>query len=148
MDVPLGQEVGYSVRFDNATSDKTRLKYMTDGLLLREAMEDGTFSSYSCVIIDEAHERTISTDILMAPVGFRSDHSLLPQREYDTLVGINHGWVIYDTFIYTGRQYMQIVTAIDPEWIVDLDHFQDDKLSRKRNGELRQPNVKASLNKA
>ncbi|KAH6990236.1 hypothetical protein EDB80DRAFT_882240 [Ilyonectria destructans] len=128
MDVPLGQEVGYSVRFDNATSDKTRLKYMTDGLLLREAMEDGTFSSYSCVIIDEAHERHMATDNLMA------------------LRRIS--WVIYDTFIYTGRQYMQIVTAINPEWIVDLDHFQDNKLSRKRNGELREPNVKASLDKA
>ncbi|KAF7539365.1 hypothetical protein G7Z17_g12431 [Cylindrodendrum hubeiense] len=77
MDVPLGQEVGYSIRFDNVTSDKTRLKYMTDGLLLREAMEDGNFSSYSCIIIDEAHERTISTDILMAllkkAVASRSD---------------------------------------------------------------------------
>lgn len=46
MDVTLGEEVGYSVRFDNATSDKTRLKYMTDGLLQREAIEDGAFSKY------------------------------------------------------------------------------------------------------
>lgn len=73
------------------------------------------------------------------PAGIHPDSSL---------VGINHEWVIYDTFIHTGRQYIQIVTAIDPEWIVDLDHFQDDKLSRKRNGDLRQPNVKASLDKA
>lgn len=51
MDVPLGQEVGYSIRFDNATSDKTRLKYMTDGLLLQEAIEDGTFSSYVCTTL-------------------------------------------------------------------------------------------------
>lgn len=65
MDVKLGEEVGYSIRFENKTSAKTILKYMTDGMLLREAMDDPNLTRYSCIILDEAHERTLATDILM-----------------------------------------------------------------------------------
>lgn len=65
MDVELGEEVGYSIRFENNTGPKTILKYMTDGMLLREAMEDHDLTRYSCIILDEAHERTLATDILM-----------------------------------------------------------------------------------
>ncbi|KAK4699486.1 pre-mRNA-splicing factor ATP-dependent RNA helicase DHX15/PRP43, partial [Phenoliferia sp. Uapishka_3] len=65
MDVTLGDEVGYSIRFEDCTSPKTFLKYMTDGMLLREAMNDNLLSRYSTVILDEAHERTLATDILM-----------------------------------------------------------------------------------
>lgn len=65
MDVTLGAHVGYTVRFDDKTSKKTCLKYLTDGMLLREGMTDAQFSAYSVIILDEAHERTLSTDILM-----------------------------------------------------------------------------------
>lgn len=65
MDVNLGDEVGYSIRFEDATSQKTVLKYMTDGMLLREAMNDHDLNRYSTIILDEAHERTLATDILM-----------------------------------------------------------------------------------
>lgn len=65
MDVNLGDEVGYSIRFEDVTSQKTILKYMTDGMLLREAMNDSTLRRYSTIILDEAHERTLATDILM-----------------------------------------------------------------------------------
>ena len=65
MDVKLGEEVGYSIRFEDMTSQKTLLKYMTDGMLLREAMNDHNLSRYSTIILDEAHERTMATDILM-----------------------------------------------------------------------------------
>lgn len=61
----LGQKVGYSIRFDDTTSDSTRIKYMTDGLLLREALLDPYLSRYSIIIVDEAHERTIHTDVLL-----------------------------------------------------------------------------------
>lgn len=65
MDVNLGDEVGYSIRFEDVTSQKTILKYMTDGMLLREAMNDNDLQRYSTIILDEAHERTLATDILM-----------------------------------------------------------------------------------
>jgi pre-mRNA-splicing factor ATP-dependent RNA helicase DHX16 len=65
MGVRLGKEVGYSVRFEDVTSPETKIKYMTDGTLLREALTDSLLSSYSVIILDEAHERTLATDILM-----------------------------------------------------------------------------------
>ncbi|EGD88896.2 pre-mRNA-splicing factor ATP-dependent RNA helicase PRP43 [Trichophyton rubrum D6] len=65
MDVNLGEEVGYSIRFEDKTSSKTILKYMTDGMLLREAMHDHDLKRYSTIILDEAHERTMATDVLM-----------------------------------------------------------------------------------
>ena len=65
MDVTLGEEVGYSIRFEDMTGPRTLLKYMTDGMLLREAMNDNTLSRYSTIMLDEAHERTMATDVLM-----------------------------------------------------------------------------------
>ena len=65
MDVKLGEEVGYSIRFEDMTSPQTILKYMTDGMLLREAMNDHDLKRYSTIILDEAHERTLATDVLM-----------------------------------------------------------------------------------
>ncbi|KAI1623009.1 adenosinetriphosphatase [Exophiala viscosa] len=59
----LGNEVGYAIRFEDNTSEKTVLKYMTDGMLLRELLTDPELSQYSALMIDEAHERTVSTDI-------------------------------------------------------------------------------------
>jgi ATP-dependent RNA helicase DDX35 len=61
----LGQDVGYSIRFDDVTSASTRIKFLTDGLLLREALADPLLSRYSVIIIDEAHERSLSSDILL-----------------------------------------------------------------------------------
>lgn len=65
MQCPLGQEVGYSIRFEDATSAKTRIKFLTDGLLLREALVDPLLSRYSVIMVDEAHERSLSSDILL-----------------------------------------------------------------------------------
>lgn len=66
MDVEMGVEVGYTIRFEDCTSNNdTILKFMTDGMLLREAMNDPSMQRYSCIVIDEAHERTLSTDVLM-----------------------------------------------------------------------------------
>ncbi|KAJ3559315.1 hypothetical protein NM688_g422 [Phlebia brevispora] len=64
--VAVGSLVGYSVRFDESWSDKTRIKYVTDGMLVRELLSDSLLSKYSVIIVDEAHERTLRTDILMA----------------------------------------------------------------------------------
>ena len=68
MGTKVGYEVGYSIRFEDCTSDKTILKYMTDGMLLREFLTEPDLAGYSALIIDEAHERTLSTDILFALV--------------------------------------------------------------------------------
>ncbi|KAF9927073.1 Cyclin-dependent kinase catalytic subunit, partial [Modicella reniformis] len=68
MGVKLGYEVGYSIRFEDCTSEKTVVKYMTDGMLLREFMSEPDLEGYSCLIIDEAHERTLHTDILLGLV--------------------------------------------------------------------------------
>ncbi|XP_058757122.1 pre-mRNA-splicing factor ATP-dependent RNA helicase DEAH1-like [Vicia villosa] len=64
MGVKLGHEVGYSIRFEDCTSKKTVLKYMTDGMLLREFLVHPQLEPYSVVMVDEAHERTLSTDLL------------------------------------------------------------------------------------
>ncbi|EDW27255.1 GL21126 [Drosophila persimilis] len=68
MGVKLGNEVGYSIRFEDCTSDRTILKYMTDGTLHREFLSEPDLASYSVMIIDEAHERTLHTDILFGLV--------------------------------------------------------------------------------
>ncbi|KAK4305688.1 hypothetical protein Pmani_022431 [Petrolisthes manimaculis] len=60
----LGNEVGYSIRFEDCTSERTKVKYMTDGMLLREFLVDPSLAGYSVMMIDEAHERTLHTDIL------------------------------------------------------------------------------------
>lgn len=81
MNVKLGNEVGYAIRFEDCTSERTVIKYMTDGTLHREFLSEPDLQSYSVMIIDEAHERTLHTDILFGLVKdiarFRSDLKLL-----------------------------------------------------------------------
>ena len=57
-------QVGYAIRFEDCTSEKTVIKYMTDGVLLRETLREGDLDNYSAVIMDEAHERSLNTDVL------------------------------------------------------------------------------------
>ncbi|KAH7130434.1 P-loop containing nucleoside triphosphate hydrolase protein [Dendryphion nanum] len=61
---PLGAEVGYTIRFEDKTSPDTKIKYMTDGIAQREILLDPLMSKYSVMMLDEAHERTIATDVL------------------------------------------------------------------------------------
>ncbi|KAF7115563.1 hypothetical protein CNMCM5793_002657 [Aspergillus hiratsukae] len=61
----LGEEVGYSIRFEDVTSASTRIKFLTDGMLLREVLVDPLLSRYSVIMVDEAHERSLSTDVLL-----------------------------------------------------------------------------------
>lgn len=62
----LAEEIGYTIRFDDKTSSKTRLKYVTDGIFVRECIHDPFLFKYQVVILDEAHERSLYTDILFA----------------------------------------------------------------------------------
>lgn len=60
----LGHEVGYTIRFEDCTGPDTKIKYMTDGIMQREILLDPLLSRYSVIMLDEAHERTIATDVL------------------------------------------------------------------------------------
>ncbi|KER32806.1 hypothetical protein T265_12762, partial [Opisthorchis viverrini] len=64
MNTRLGDEVGYAIRFEDCTSPKTLIKYMTDGILLRESLRESDLDPYSAIIMDEAHERSLNTDVL------------------------------------------------------------------------------------
>ncbi|MEE3208877.1 MAG: ATP-dependent RNA helicase HrpA, partial [Pseudomonadota bacterium] len=72
---PLGETVGYQVRFTDQSSDDTRIKVMTDGILLAQTQHDRFLNEYDCIIIDEAHERSLNIDFLMGYL-----KQLLPKR--------------------------------------------------------------------
>jgi ATP-dependent RNA helicase DDX35 len=62
----LGDEVGYTIRFEDVSdTERTRIRYMTDGMLFRETLVDPLLSRYSVIMVDEAHERSIYTDLLL-----------------------------------------------------------------------------------
>ena len=81
MGVKLGREVGYSIRFEDCTSERTIVKYMTDGMLLREFLTEPDLAGYGALMIDEAHERTLHTDVLLGLIKdvarFRPDLKLV-----------------------------------------------------------------------
>ncbi|XP_068656092.1 pre-mRNA-splicing factor ATP-dependent RNA helicase DEAH7 [Aristolochia californica] len=64
METELGDKVGYAIRFEDVTGPNTLIKYMTDGVLLRETLKDSDLDKYRVVIMDEAHERSLNTDVL------------------------------------------------------------------------------------
>nr|SZF06513.1 probable ATP-dependent RNA helicase DHX35 [Psoroptes ovis] len=67
MNLNLGEQIGYSIRFeDNYDENMTKIKFMTEGILIREMMNDPLLTKYSIIIIDEAHERSVNTDILLS----------------------------------------------------------------------------------
>ena len=65
LDVPLGSAVGYAVRFSDRTSPETKLRLVTDGLLLAEVQRDPLLRRYDTIIVDEAHERSLNVDFLL-----------------------------------------------------------------------------------
>lgn len=87
--VSLGTSVGYSIRFDERCSPSTKIKFITDGMLVRELMSDNLLSHYGVIIIDEAHERTLRTDVLLASLKQilerRNDSSLGHDKPQDPL---------------------------------------------------------------
>ncbi|XAR60206.1 RNA helicase [Bertholletia excelsa] len=64
METELGDKVGYAIRFEDVTGPNTVIKYMTDGVLLRETLKDSDLDKYRVIVMDEAHERSLNTDVL------------------------------------------------------------------------------------
>lgn len=105
----LGQEIGYTIRFEDCTSPETKIKYMTDGMLLRECLIDSDLNQYSIIMLDEAHERTIHTDVLFGlmkkAVKKRPDLKLIVTSA--TLDAVKFSSYFFEAPIFTipGRTY-------------------------------------------
>jgi len=118
--VKLGHEVGYSIRFEDCTSDKTVLKYMTDGMLLREFLGEPDLASYSVMMVDEAHERTLHTDVLFGLVKdiarFRPDIKLLISSATLDAEKFSEYFDMAPIFRIPGRRYpVEILYTKSPE---------------------------------
>lgn len=116
----VGQEVGYTIRFEDCTSPSTKIKYMTDGMLMREYLADNNLNKYIAMMLDEAHERTIHTDVLFGLLkGLlkqRSDFKLIVTSA--TLDAEKFSRYFFDCPIFTipGRTFpVEILYCKEPE---------------------------------
>jgi len=116
----VGQEVGYTIRFEDCTSNETIIKYMTDGMLLREALIDPDLKAYSCIMLDEAHERGIKTDVLFGllkkTVKLRPELKLIVTSA--TLNSVKFSQYFFDAKIFTipGRTFpVECLYSREPE---------------------------------
>jgi len=118
--VQLGAEVGYTIRFEDCTSPETKIKYMTDGMMLRECLIDTDLSRYSVIMLDEAHERTIHTDVMFGllkkVIKKRKDLKLIVTSA--TLDAVKFSSYFYEAPIFTipGRTFpVEILYTKEPE---------------------------------
>ncbi|XP_037611623.1 ATP-dependent RNA helicase DHX8-like [Sebastes umbrosus] len=116
----LGQEVGYTIRFEDCTSTETVIKYMTHGMLQRECLLDPDMSLYSLIMLDEAHERTIHTDVLFGllkkTIQKRKDMKLIVSSA--TLDAVKFSQYFFEAPIFTipGRTFpVEVLYTKEPE---------------------------------
>jgi len=118
----LRNKVGYSIRFDDATTSETRIKYLTDGMLLRELQSSRTLLNYSVIILDEAHERSLRTDLLMGLIKL-----ILPERQ-DLRVVVMSATLDaerFSSFFEIDGKKAPIGFVQGREYPVDIFHTQD-----------------------
>uniref|UniRef100_A0A5K3FG93 RNA helicase n=1 Tax=Mesocestoides corti TaxID=53468 RepID=A0A5K3FG93_MESCO len=116
----LGQEVGYTIRFEDCTTPETKIKYMTEGMLLRECLIDPDLCQYSVLMLDEAHERTVNTDVLFGllkkAIQKRDDFKLIVTSA--TLDSVKFSQYFFEAPIFTipGRAFpVEILYSLEPE---------------------------------
>ncbi|CAG2103964.1 unnamed protein product [Medioppia subpectinata] len=116
----LGQEIGYTIRFEDCTSPETQIKYMTEGMLLRECLIDPDMKQYAVIMLDEAHERTVCTDVLFGllkkSVKNRPEMKLIVTSA--TLDAVKFSQYFFEAPIFTipGRTFpVEILYTKDPE---------------------------------
>uniref|UniRef100_A0A7S1N3Q4 RNA helicase n=1 Tax=Eutreptiella gymnastica TaxID=73025 RepID=A0A7S1N3Q4_9EUGL len=122
----LGSEVGYSVRFDNKTSGRPRLRYMTDGVLLQECMSHPQFDQYDVVFIDEVHERTLATDILL---GLLKQVTANSQALKVVIMSATFDCVKFSDF-FAGAPTVHVPGSTYPVQILNIQHKVDDYLDQ------------------
>ncbi len=120
MGVKLGSEVGYTIRFEDCSSDRTVIKYLTDGMLLRHFLGEPDLASYSVLMIDEAHERTLHTDLLFGLVKdvarFRPDLKLLISSATLEAEKMSDYFDGAPVFVIPGRRYpVEVMYTKTPE---------------------------------
>ncbi|KAG9236239.1 P-loop containing nucleoside triphosphate hydrolase protein [Amylocarpus encephaloides] len=116
MGCKIGEEVGYSIRFEDVTSASTRIKFLTDGLLLREALVDPLLSRYSVIMVDEAHERSLSTDVLLGVL-----KKILKRRKHDFRIIISSATLQAEDFLTFFSEDGESQTKSETSKAVTLD---------------------------
>ncbi len=118
LDVPLGADVGYAVRFSERLSDRTCIKVMTDGLLLNEIQQDQRLRRYEAIIVDEAHERSLNVDLLLGHlkrlVGRRPDLKVLITSATIDVAAFSNHFGDAPVLEVSGRGYPVEVVYRDP----------------------------------
>ncbi|KFO26089.1 ATP-dependent RNA helicase DHX8 [Fukomys damarensis] len=116
----LGQEVGYTVRFEDCSGPQTCIKYMTDGMLLRECLADPDLMQYAVIMLDQAQEGTIHTDVLFGllkeTVQKRRDMKLIITSSTLDMVKLSQYFFKAPIFTVLGRMYrVEILYTKEPE---------------------------------